>query len=253
MLKPLAAMGCHSAGSYTICGCGSRPDPIIVLLGSLWSTLQTVLSDSSGESSSKAYTAFFKNIAYAEAVHAIFADIANGTSVPPSPNEGLPPKAPVIVCPTHTEQFTFSIPLETDHMDGYTYCRMAQNKNVAAFFIPGSNIIALCPYFFTLAAVPAVSSRSCLTVNPHFRRFDQDGRRMLMFQLWAILHELAHYYIYASNGAMVDFYDVNSCLILAPSEAVKNAQNFVYYAASKHSAPGHFEWDVFLIGIFRKL
>ena len=55
---------------------------------------------------------------------------------------------------------------------------------------------------------------------------------MVTYQLWVLLHEMAHAYIYAANGSSSDMYLVNDNLDLPAAEAVKNAQSFTCYVAS---------------------
>lgn len=54
-----------------------------------------------------------------------------------------------------------------------------------------------------------------------------------MYQLWYILHELVHYYVYATKESHLDIYGVNACLVLRSASAVLNAQSYVYYVASE--------------------
>ena len=56
---------------------------------------------------------------------------------------------------------------------------------------------------------------------------------LLNYQTWHLLHELVHFYVYASNHAEVDFYGVNECAYLSGRTAIVNPQSYSYYAASK--------------------
>ena len=58
--------------------------------------------------------------------------------------------------------------------------------------------------------------------------------------MWVLLHELAHHYIYETSRTEVDIYSVNECAQLSASAAVENAQNFVFYVASKRPPPSRF-------------
>ena len=70
-------------------------------------------------------------------------------------------------------------------------------------------------------------------MDPHFNRFRETGGRVINYQLWIILNELAHNYIYAATGALTDVGTANDCVSLAGSDAAKNAMSYVYYAASE--------------------
>ena len=115
--------------------------------------------------------------------------------------------------------------------DGYTDCIRV---GAAAIAILGIRVIILCPEFFSFPAQPPRSKSQCMTVDPqHPNSFLGDGESMVKYQLWVLLHELAHQYIYAANGGSSDIYLVNDNLDLLAAEAVRNAQSFTYYVASK--------------------
>lgn len=96
-----------------------------------------------------------------------------------------------------------------------------------------SPYIVICPVFFTQASIPVQSTASCLTIDPYRNRFVQDGKSLIKYQLWHILHELVHYYVYSTVEDHIDIYGINACLALPARAAVLNAQSYVYYAASK--------------------
>ena len=241
----VAAMEGVRTGPYHIYNCGTKTSGVSTLIDTLIATLQPVLSDVSLRTSSPAYTTFFKNIAFAPNVYKILSNIATGAPFSPGPHgiKNAPfeafgsPITPQFVCVTDHEQITWSLGaggLGGTQIDAYVVC---QNSPVHAFGIFGTrflkNSIVLCPSFWTYAAIPTLSKSSCLTVDPHFNRFRENGRRLVNYQLWVILHELAHAYIYASTGVLSDVSTANDCMSLAASSAVSNAQNFVFYAASE--------------------
>ena len=107
--------------------------------------------------------------------------------------------------------------------DLYDFCQ----SEVAFYQIDAEEII-ICPLFFNYPAVPSTSQ--CLTVNKYQEKFYQDGSQMYEFQLWILLHEIVHFY---KGGLWPEVYDVNACLRLNAGKSVVNAQNYLYYAASK--------------------
>lgn len=57
---------------------------------------------------------------------------------------------------------------------------------------------------------------------------------MADFQVWMLMHELVHFYSEQDLPPNYkEFYLVNECLRLSPTESVENPANYVYYAASK--------------------
>lgn len=241
----VAAMEGAQTGPYPTYNCGTHTPTLSVLIDTLIATLQPVLNDVSLTSSSPAYTTFFKDIAYAPDVYEILSNITTGTPIRPGPHAikfpppgafGVP-STPQFVCVTGYDQVTWS--LEPGgrggrQVDAHTAC---QESPVHAFGVSGTkflkNSIILCPAFWTYAAIPSSSMSTCLTVDPHFNRFRDDGQRLINYQLWVILQQLAHTYIYARTGSLSDVSNANACMALVGSSAVNNAQNFVYYAASE--------------------
>ena len=233
------------AGPYYVSNCGTRAPDISLLINTVISTLQPVLDDISQPKASPAYTSFFKSIAFAPTVYEIFSNITTGAPISPGPHAmrdagpdlfGLP-ITPHFVCVTDYHQITWSLAaggLGGRQFDAHTAC---QQSPVHAFGIFGSkflrNTIVLCPAFWRYAPIPTASSSSCLTVDPHFNRFRDDGRRLINYQLWVILHELAHFYIFAHSRSLADVSNANDCVSLIGSSAVNNVQNYVYYAASE--------------------
>ena len=61
----------------------------------------------------------------------------------------------------------------------------------------------------------------------------ENGKDLIKYQIWHILHELVHYYVYATKQNALDIYNVNDCMLLPSKAALLNAMSYVYYAASK--------------------
>ena len=77
-----------------------------------------------------------------------------------------------------------------------------------------------------------------MTVNTYINRFRGSGQSFSRYKLWILLATIAHYYLYASTGsvAITNANDANKCLGLAAEQSSLNANNYVYYAASKSSS-----------------
>lgn len=189
--------------------------------------LQPVITDLGSSTSSDAYTTFFKDIANAPYVREVLSNITKGVSVLPS--LGTPSSAPIFICVDGRDQVTFSE--NARQVDAYTRCRTS--GETPAMILLTTPYIVICPVFFTHPAIPIKSTASCLTVNPHGNLFVQNGKSLIKYQLWHILHELVHYYVYSTKEKHLDVYGINACLALISARAVLNAQSYTYYVASK--------------------
>ena len=235
------------AGPYHIYNCGTKSSLASILINTLITTLQPVLDDLTLHTSSDAYTTFFKNVALAPRVYDLLSNIKKGTPIPPGPH-GLthappslfgPPATPQFVCVTDYNQITWSVEaggVGGKQADAFTAC---EKSPVNAFGVFGSkylrNTIVLCPAFWSYPDIPQPSTANCLTVDPLFNRFRESGKRLINYQLWVIMHELVHSYVYARSGSLSELSSVNDCVSLAAGSSVINAQNYVFYAASKCS------------------
>ena len=190
--------------------------------------LKPALHDLESNRSSAAYTTFFKDIAYAPYVRKIFSEISGAVAVSPDP--GGPAWTPTFVCIDGLGQTTWGQGRKT--IDAYHYCQ-ADRTTPAAVLLPRPFTI-ICPVFFEDLALPAPTKTSCLSIDPkHPHLFAQDGGSLCVYQVWYLLHEMVHYYVWASKQDSSDFYFVNQCAQLSGREAILNAQSYIYYAASK--------------------
>ncbi|KAL6714889.1 hypothetical protein ACLMJK_007149 [Lecanora helva] len=197
----------------------------------LYDTLKPVIEDAWSNPTSAAYDTFFKDVSYEEQVLDVLIGIAFGEARQLDgdfiASQGLKDStSPRLMCSTAPGQMVFT---HTDRppVDVYEYCQ--ERPQHPSFYLSFFREIILCPHFFT---TPIVALRStCLTVNRYQGNFYQDGSLMTRYQLWSLMHELAHFYIQQTRP--IDVYNVNDCLRLSAGRSVVNAQNFVYYAASK--------------------
>ena len=241
----LAALQGVQTGPYHIYNCDSHTYQVSVVLNTLLSTLERVLNDVSQSRASDAYTTFFGDIAFAPIVRDILSNITAGTPIPPGPHAIRnappdsfgPPAAPQFVCITDYNQMTW--PVERGGKggpqgDAFAGCHVSFEHIYSVFgakFL--NNTIVLCPLFFTYPIIPLPSTSTCLPVDKSQNRFGDSGEAMLDFQLWKILIELAHGYIYARAGRLVNIVDVNDCTSLITRNAVNSATNYAFYAASE--------------------
>ena len=241
----VAALQGVQTGPYHIYNCDRYTYQLSEILNTLLSTLERVLDDVLQRRASDAYITFFGDIAFAPVVRDILSNITAGTPIRPGPHAVRsassasfgPPVTPQFVCITDYNQMTWSIErggVGGRQGDAFTACIHSFPHIYSLFgakFL--NNTIVLCPLFFTYPIIPTPSTSTCLPVDTHKDRFEDSGEDMLDFQLWKILIELAHGYIYARAGHLVNILDVNECRSLMARYAVSSATNYAFYAASK--------------------
>ena len=228
ILKIRAALPLVQFGPYQIQNCQSQNTRIPTLLNTLRSVLPPIITElSSSEISSNAYTTFFKDISYAPFVRDVLRNITEGASAIPQP--GTPSSAPIIVCVNGRDQITYQE--NGRQVDVYTKCRSYLRAPAMALLT--TPYIVLCPVFFEDPGVPAPSTASCYDIDTQRNQFVQDGKSLIEYQLWHVMHELVHYYVYTNTGKDMDVYGINACLKLIGRDAVINPQSYSYYVASE--------------------
>ena len=196
------------------------------LLSSLGLMLQPAIEDLGSSSASGAYVTFFKDVSYAPYVREVFTNITGGASIVPSPD--TPPLVPTFVCIDGRDQVSYS--LNKALIDAYDRCQ--SSGYVTAVALLGTPYLLICPKFFNKPSVPVKTPTSCLSVDPSGSRFLQSGTSQVEYQIWYIIHELVHYYIWPTKREKVDIYDVNKCVELPGHRAVLNPTSYEYYASS---------------------
>ena len=189
--------------------------------------LQPAVVDTTRHVASDAYMAFFKDISYAPRVRDVLQKVSTGAPIP----QNTRGDKPWIYCVTRPNQVIIDQGLGSDlYLDSLADGRLAQT-NVGVL---DSQFIFLFPGFWKEPSVPSASPRRCLTLLPHFNKYREDGRSFISYQIWTLVHELVHQYAADLNqGSEGEAMYVNDCVQLPASKAVANAQNYVYYIASK--------------------
>ena len=103
-----------------------------------------------------------------------------------------------------------------------------------AIWMGGSQVIVLCPRFFTFPPKP--TRKACLAVDSVTNEYKSTGFHVAGSQNYVLLHELVHLYI----GARIDqrripreAYTVQDCFGLKAGYSRYNPANYVYYVNSK--------------------
>ena len=188
--------------------------------------LQPAIEDLGSSSASDAYATFFKDFSYAPFVREVFTNITGAASVVPS--DDTPSLVPTFVCIDGQDQVTYS--LNEARIDAYDRCE--GSGFITGIALLGTPYILICPKFFSHPSVPVKTPTSCLTVDPSGSRFLQNGLSLITYKVWDIIHELVHYYVWASKREMLEVYNVNKCVGLPSHRAVLNAMNYEFYAIS---------------------
>lgn len=221
------------AGEYNVVNCGGNTTLVVNLLTKLYASLLPVIEDAKSTNPSPAYKAFFKDPSYANLVSTLFTNVTTGIPMtPPAPYSFN--GAAVLLCVTAPEQFTYTI--NGHPLDAYTDC-LANPTTTSSYvgFVPPKQYIILCPSFFTSNIVSIPPPNTCLTVDNSIKSFLGNGLNAWGYKMWILLGMIVHYYLYTSTGstAITNVNDANKCFRLAPGQSVVNANNYVYYAASK--------------------
>lgn len=218
--------------SYRIKDCGSLWTNVSDSLAILHRTvLPPVIQDLKLASPSPAYKTFFKDVTYVPFINSILQNNILGTAMSPSAN--VQAASPLIACVSKPGLLTYSLGGVT--RDQYTEC--VRRPQTAAVSLTGTGIIGLCPHFFNLAQAP--TRPNCLSVNTRRNEYQMSirgakaDRAFLDYQIYALLHEINHFYLFALSRSMVDKYGANECVRLSAQESSENARNYDYYVASE--------------------
>ena len=227
LTKRFAALDTVQIGPYIVANCKSNNRLIATLLLYLGPMLQPAIEDLGSSSPSDAYATFFKDVSYAPYVREVFTNITGAASVVPSPD--TPSFVPIFVCIDGRDQVIYS--LRNVRIDAYDRCE--SSGYITAIALLGTPYILICPKFYNFPSVPVKTPTSCLTVDPSGSRFLQTGvKSLVQYKVWHIIHELVHYYVWASKREEAEIYNVNKCVELPARRAVLNPASYEYYAAS---------------------
>ena len=221
--------------NYGVANCLGNTNLVVNLLSKLKSSLGPVVRDADSASPSDAYKAFFKDPSYAPFVSALFTNVT--TSVPLTPPRKYSHSGGVtFLCVNAPEQFKYRL---GGIKDAYTEC--VAKPNVASNyigFVPPMQYVILCPSFFNSDIDPVPPPNRCLTVNTHINRFIGDGQSLWGYQMWMLLQMITHYYLFVTTGSVgiTNTNDVNKCFLTEAKEAILEANNYLYYAASRSSS-----------------
>ena len=213
-------------------------DLIGTLLRTFKDTLLPVIHDAKGSKShrSTAYEFFLKDSSQAQFV----ADLITNATIGNAQYPAEPPFSagnPTFLCAT-PGPIRLVAPDGTVR-DAYDRCL----ERVIASYLDPTPWIIVCPLFFRLRSHPP--NDACPTVNRHGAHFNRKpvddniaGSSIWQTKMWVLFHELVHYYLYAQPGYVAleageEVYSINKAWKLSPAAALKNAENYVYYAYSK--------------------
>ena len=233
----------RTSGLYAVQGCGSNASSIAAILDLLPPYLEPAIIDTHSTRTSPAYNTFFKDITHAPFVRRILQNIAYGTPVLPGLAQPGFNKvsSPVIACIP-------SPPLSnpSPNLVGLTPWVQAFAKadcntyrgghSTYGLYIGGTNIVVLCPYWFSSdVPVEPKSKRPCTAVDRASNQFQGLGYPLARNRRAWLLHELAHVYLVAATNRRVpvhEVYSVNDCFRLRADAQRFMPNNYVYYTGS---------------------
>lgn len=229
------------SGLYSIQGCGTNASRIATILSSLSPFLQPAITDSEKTFTSGAYNTFFKDVQNAPFVRKILQNIAFGAPVLPGlaqPGFGKV-TSPVIACIPDPP-----IVNPDPELVGLTPWVQAfakqdchdRGERVYGIFIGGTNIVALCPGWFTFNRPDEPKEkRPCIAVDRATNGFRGLGYPLAQNSRAWLLHELAHVYLVAATNKRVPYtevYSINDCFELNAGSQKYMPNNYVYYTGS---------------------
>ena len=210
------------SGNYRIVNCQDNIDVIPTLLHNLWDALGPIIQDAGLNRSSSAYTTFFKDISYAPYVSAVLTNVSTGVGLTAD-------GGPAFICVNTSNQFGYTDSATMKRVDTYQKCR--DNPRKAMFWITNNPYIIVCPSFFEPGFQALPPPNTCPQVSRNGEQFSGAATALIQYQIWFILHEIVHYYVYATRQSLRDVYYINDCLRLSGNDAVGNPESYTYYAA----------------------
>ena len=238
-----SSLDIRTSGLYSIQGCGSNATSIAAILDLLPPYLEPAITDTHSTRTSPAYNTFFKDVTHAPFVRTILQNIAYGTPVLPGLAQPGFNKvsSPVIAC-------ILSPPLSnpSPELVGLTLwvqafaradCNTYRGGHPTyGLFIGGTNIVVLCPFWFSSdVPVEPKSRRPCTGVDRASNQFRGMGYPLARNRRAWLLHELAHVYLVAATNMRVpvkEVYSVNDCFRLRADAQRYMPNNYVYYTGS---------------------
>ena len=241
------ALDMARSGNYLILQCGaglpnSKAAHLQILLQETYASLQAAIADARlGTSSKHGFSSFFKTNDNQAAVIALFQDIAAGSNfIKPSQDSsnGQPSSTPpTLVCVDQGDP-------ETAHL-WRAYCN---HSSVVAIHRPFTGVVALCPSFWSLNTDPGKGDCPAVIGSRRSRRFDPNSGRLVHNQYAALIHDLTHVYVPATetvadvttgDGASLqdnisrEPYRIQDVVELNATQSVLSAANYAYYAAGR--------------------
>ena len=228
-----ANFGGIKSGRYYIVNCHpSNATHLSNLIQSLKSVVSSAMTDTERVHPGAAYNTFFNDISYSKFVHGILGMTTTGISIDPQ-------GSPIFWCVQGPGEIRYKVRHTGETGDMYTRCQKHPESLLQGMH--GTAFIVVCPLFYTLPIADSPPAEKCLSVK--YNRFKGNGWELRFFRMWLVLHELVQFYVYAMTGAETHVQDVNKATLLGGQASTRNAENYVYYVASKlekihHLKPG---------------
>ena len=213
------------SGNYMLYQCdseqpGGHADELRSLLPQVWSDLQLLIGEINGSGLNSAYGSqqFFKSSSNLNFARTIYQKIADGASIIPA--QAGPGVNPMIACADFYNGSPFTARCEA---------LSAGSVSQISFSPLGSNVVVLCPAFWSLDNVP--NREYCPVPPPAFESSPSD--LLLQFnQRSVLIHELAHMYLGLSVLRKVS-YAAEAAIGLSAADSIKSPSNFALFYTGK--------------------
>ncbi|KAL8675989.1 MAG: hypothetical protein Q9186_007447 [Xanthomendoza sp. 1 TL-2023] len=204
-------------------------------LQALYRLLLPVIEDANSSQAHRtaSYETFMKDPNQAQSVAQLITNVTIGNAMYP-PQRPWSEGNPTFLC-VKPGMLQLKDP-DGSSQDAHDGC---QNDNKAATYVNPTPYIILCPVIFRRLP-PSPPTNGCPRMSRRFNRYirrkmegDRTGSRITLTHTTLLFHEIVHYYLCSQPGYLAlepEALDINDAWRLPPDQALRNAENYVYYA-----------------------
>ena len=210
----------ESSGNYLIAYCGPQLPAVQTLIRLMQSLLGEAIdqlpSPAGNGRGSKAYDAFFNGVD-PMAVQAVYQNMIAGTNISVS---GKSVRPDILCVNDNPHPLMVRVRAACGEQSGGTVLGMQMRGSQFVFLCPVWREVIPFPFPYQCGSVDSTNTLST-PVN------------LATTQYTNLVHELAHLYI--PDYLSPEVYLPNDCIALPPSQSVKNAQNYAFYAGCRYT------------------
>ena len=196
---------------------------VITAVDQISGRMPDVLKEAALGSDSDTYKIFFKLSSRSATIQRVFQQIGKGDQV---------------ICDNEVGEKVYKTPefvcVQPNDWTAYYWLRCGE-RNAGGTSFKGQPYVVLCPNFWS-KGYPGVSA----TEQPTCPVADDEGHlpndsKMVQVKAATVLHELWHLYT-GHNQRSPELYGLRDCSGLLVADAIRNANNFAFFAASESNA-----------------